>query len=148
MARARRILHPTDFSPASGPAFVKAVELARLDKAQLLVVHVVTPPIPFIAEGYLSPGTYEEFEAAARRDAESKMGKFLSRAKRAGVRVSGTVLLGAPHAAIIEIARRKKADLIVMGTHGRTGLNHLLMGSVAERVIGRAPCPVLTVRGK
>ena len=148
MARARRIIHPTDFSHASRAAFAKAVELAKREGAELLVIHVITPPTPFIGDGYVSPKTYENLEAAARRSTGSQMAKILSRAKKAGVKHSGLLLEGIPHVQITELARRKKADLIVMGTHGRTGLAHFLMGIVAERVIGRAPCPVLTVRGK
>ena len=148
MTRIRRILHPTDFSRASGAAFLKAVTLAKQDRAELLLVHVLLPPTPFIGDGYVSPRTYQELEAGARRGAERELAKVLARARKAGARARSLLLEGVPYAQITRSARSKRADLIVMGTHGRTGLSKFFLGSVAERVIALASCPVLTVRGK
>ncbi|MBI4591544.1 MAG: universal stress protein [Candidatus Rokubacteria bacterium] len=144
----RRIVHPTDFSRASRAAFAKAVGLAKVNRAELLLVHVLLPPTPFIGDGYVSPRTYEELEAAARRGAGRELAKLLARAQKARVRVKTLLLEGVAYDRIVRAARAKRADLIVMGTHGRTGLSKFFMGSVAERVIPLAPCPVLTVRGK
>lgn len=148
MKGVRRILHPTDFSRASGAAFLKAVALAKESRAQLLLVHVMLPPTPFIGDGYVSPKTYEELEAAARRSAQRELAKVAARAQKAKARVKAVLLEGVPYDRIARAARSKGADLIVMGTHGRSGLSKFFLGSVAERVIALAPCPVLTVRGK
>ena len=148
MKGVRRILHPTDFSRASGAAFLKAVALAKESRAQLLLVHVLLPPTPFIGDGYISPKTYEELEASARRGAQRELAKVVARAQKAKARVKAVLLEGVPYDRIARAARSKRADLIVMGTHGRSGLSKFFLGSVAERVIALAPCPVLTVRGK
>jgi universal stress protein A len=144
MSRARRILHATDFSPACRPALASAVELAMQDRARLLLLHVLTPPSPFLGDSL--PASYVELQAGARRDAERRLAAALVRAKKAGARVQATLVAGAPSEEIIRSARRWRADLIVIGTHGRTGIGRVFMGSVAERVLPRAPCPVLTVR--
>ncbi len=148
MKGVRRILHPTDFSRASGAAFLKAVALAKEGRAELLLVHVLLPPTPFIGDGYISPKTYEELEASARRGAQRELAKVVARAQKAKARVKAVLLEGVPYDKIARVARSKRADLIVMGTHGRSGLSKFFLGSVAERVIALAPCPVLTVRGK
>ena len=144
----KRILHPTDFSRASGAAFLKALALTRENRAELLLVHVLLPAAPLIGDGYVSPRTYAELAAAARRGAQRQLDKVLARARKAKARVKALLLEGVPYEQIARAARRKRADLIVMGTHGRTGLSKFFVGSVAERVIAVAPCPVLTVRGK
>jgi len=148
MKGVRRILHPTDFSRASGAAFLKAVALAKESRAELLLVHVLLPTTPFIGDGYISPKTYEELEASARRGAQRELAKVVAKAQKAKARVKAVLLEGVPYDRIARAARSKRADLIVMGTHGRSGLSKFFLGSVAERVIALAPCPVLTVRGK
>jgi nucleotide-binding universal stress UspA family protein len=144
----RRILHPSDFSRASGAAFKKAVEMAKSDRAQLMVVHVLSPVAPIAGEGYVSPKMYEEIAASSRAWAQKQLDKLLAKARTSGVRASGYVLEGVAHDQIARFARSKHADLLVMGTHGRSGLAKLFLGSVAGRVVAAAPCPVLTVRGK
>ncbi len=148
MSRLRRILHPTDFSRASTAAFKRAVEMARADRAELLLVHVMATTMPVMADGYLSPKVYEDMEAAARASAQKQLGALANQAKRAGARVKTLLLEGVPHDRIARAARSRKADVVVIGTHGRTGLAKLFLGSVASRVLAIAPCPVLTVRGK
>ena len=145
----RRILHPSDFSRASGAAFKKAIEMAKAGRAELMVVHVVSPVLPMAAgDGYVSPKMYEEITASTRAWAQKQLDKLLAKAKQAGVRAKGFVLEGSAHEQIARFARSKHADLLVMGTHGRSGLAKLFLGSVAGRVVAAAPCPVLTVRGK
>ena len=149
MSRLRRILHPTDFSRASGAAFKRAVAMAKADRAQLIIAHVMTPPsLALAGEGYVPPRLYEELEASARADAQKRLGALAARARKAGVRATRLVLEGVPHERMARAARSKKVDLIVIGTHGRTGLARFFLGSVAARLIARAPCPVLTVRGR
>jgi nucleotide-binding universal stress UspA family protein len=145
----RRILHPSDFSRASGAAFKKAVEMAKAAHAELMVVHVVSPVLPMAAgDGYVSPKMFEEIIASTRAWAQKQLDKLLAKAKQADVRAKGFVLEGSAHEQIARFARSKHADLLVMGTHGRSGLAKLFLGSVAGRVVAAAPCPVLTVRGK
>jgi nucleotide-binding universal stress UspA family protein len=148
MTRIRRILHPSDFSRASGAAFARAVEMAKANRAELLVAHVLSPAMPMSGEGYVSPKVYENIERSAREYAQKRLGALLAKAKKSGVRAKGLLLDGVPHERIVAAAKSKRADLIVIGTHGRTGLARFLLGSVASRVVSTAVCPVLTVRGK
>jgi nucleotide-binding universal stress UspA family protein len=147
MKRLRRVLHATDFSRASGPAFTEAVALARRDRARLLILHVLLPASPFLAGAVNLPPSYLELQVRARREAERRLGALLDRARHEGVRVEGRLAGGAPAQDILRWARRKGADLIVIGTHGRSALGRFFMGSVAERVVRLSPIPVLTVRG-
>ena len=148
MSRIRRILHPTDFSRASTPAFKRAVEMAKANRSELVVAHVLVPSMPIVGDGYISPQVYEDLDAAARSAAQKQLRKLVDRAKQAGVRAKGLLLDGVAHERIARAARAQKADLVVIGTHGRTGFAKLFLGSVASRVLAVSPCPVLTVRGK
>jgi nucleotide-binding universal stress UspA family protein len=148
MSRIRRILHPSDFSRASRMAFTKAVEMAAANRAELLLVHVLAPVVPMVGDGYLSPQIYEEIETSARTQAQKQLDTLVTAAKKGGVRAKTLLLGGVAHEQIIRAARSKRVDLIVIGTHGRTGLAKLFLGSVAGRVVSTASCPVLTVRGK
>jgi nucleotide-binding universal stress UspA family protein len=140
----RRILHPSDFSPASAPAFAKAIELAKANRAELRLVHVLDPLMP-MPDGYVSPPTYAELRKSARAWGAKHLARLCARAKRAGIRVTSSLREGTPWSEIVRAARAPRADLIVIGTHGRTGVSRLLLGSVASRVIGLARCPVLSV---
>jgi nucleotide-binding universal stress UspA family protein len=144
----RRILHPSDFSRASGAAFKKAVEMAKANRGELMLVHVVSPIIPVAGDGYVSSKMYEEIAASNRAWAQKALGKLVAKAKTSGVRAKAAVLEGSAHDQIVRFARSKHADLVVMGTHGRSGVAKLFLGSVAGRVVAAASCPVLTVRGK
>ena len=148
MSRVRRVLHPTDFSSASGAAFTKAVEMAKGNRAELWLVHVLAPVMPMLGDGYVPPKVYEEIFATAHSHAQKQLDRLTARARKASVRVKGLLVEGVPHEQITRAARSKRADLIVIGTHGRTGLAKFFLGSVAGRVVSLAPCPVLTVRGK
>jgi nucleotide-binding universal stress UspA family protein len=148
MSRLRRILHPSDFSRASGAAFARAVAMAKADRAQLLLVHVLAPPIPIAGEGYISPKVYDDLEASARKYGQKHLSVLQAKARKAGVKAVTLLLDGVAHEQIARAAKSKKADLIVIGTHGRTGLAKFFLGSVASRVVAAASCPVLTVRGK
>ena len=148
MKRIRLIMHPSDFSPASGAAFAKAVDLAKASGAELLVVHVLSTVVPMAGDGYVSPKLYQELEASNRAYGNQQLGALVARAKKAGVRARPLLLEGLAHDRIVRAARARRADMIVIGTHGRTGLAKLFLGSVAGRVVAAARCPVLTVRGK
>jgi len=144
----RRILHPSDFSAASNAAFKKAIEMAKASRAELLIVHVINPIVPVAGEGYVSPKMYEDLAASTRAWARKQLDRLLGKAKKSGVRGKGVLAEGAAHEQIARIAKTKRADLVVMGTHGRSGFAKLFLGSVAGRVVTAAPCPVLTVKGR
>jgi universal stress protein A len=144
----RNILVGTDFSSASRPAFRRAVEMAAADGAALWIAHVAAPPAPLSTEGYVLPRFYEDMMLSIRTDARKRLRTLMSRARKSGVRARSLVLNGVPHEALNRAARRHRADLMILGTHGRTGVARFLVGSVASRVVATAPCPVLTVRGR
>lgn len=147
MKKIRRVLHATDFSAASSGAFKRAVDLAKASEAELLLVHVVPLVIPIMTDGYVSPKVYDDLGAAARADGQKRLDRLVRRAREGGARVKSLLLEGVPHERIAQAARAQKADMVVIGTHGRTGFAKLVLGSVASRVLAIAPCPVLTVRG-
>jgi nucleotide-binding universal stress UspA family protein len=122
------------------------VDLARRGGAELMLVHVLAPPEVGLDDTYLASVHYEQMAHEERRAAEARLGGLSMRARRARVRASTQVLDGQPYEQIVQAAQRTRADLVVIGTHGRTGLKRLLLGSVAHRVVGLAPCPVITVR--
>jgi nucleotide-binding universal stress UspA family protein len=105
-------------------------------------MHVMTPPSPFIGEG-APPSSYLDLLALARRSAKRRLAAILSRVKQERVRAKAIFVEGLPASEILRAARR--TDLIAMGTHGRTGVSRLFLGSVAERVVRESRCPVLTV---
>ena len=147
MSRIRTILHPTDFSRASAPAFKRAVQMAKDNRAQLLILHVLAPASPMLmTDGYVPPKVYDDMEAAARAEAQKQLRRLVEKAKHSGARVKPILLEGIAHERIIQAARSRKADLVVIGTHGRTGLKRLLLGSVAEGALSRSPVSVLIVR--
>jgi nucleotide-binding universal stress UspA family protein len=143
----RRILFASDFSKASRKAFATAVKVAKTNGATLTIVHAFPPLLPLAPDQYIGPETWQQIDAQERRWAARQLAALIQKAKRSGVRAVGITLEGNPAEQINRIARRKRADLLVVGTHGRTGLAKFFLGSVANRVVATAPCPVLTVRG-
>jgi nucleotide-binding universal stress UspA family protein len=137
------ILMPTDFSPPSDHALEYGVALARQAGATIHLVHVVAHPIEIAAWPETYYAEYAGLRQQLHEDAERQLA---ARVKSiAGVKVITGVLDGSPARAIVAAARDSRCQLIVMGTHGRGGFSHLVLGSVAERVVRTAPCPVLTV---
>jgi nucleotide-binding universal stress UspA family protein len=139
MLAVHTILHPTDFSERSQYAFGLACALARDYGARLIVLHVAGVPTVAYGEGVVPPNP-EELLAEARE----QLGRI--QVPHANVRAERRLEQGDAVTAILGVAQEVNADLIVLGTHGRTGLARLLMGSVAEQVVRRASCPVLTVQ--
>jgi nucleotide-binding universal stress UspA family protein len=141
----RRIVHPTDFSTASRPAFRRAVALATANHATLSILHVL-PALPIMADAYIAPSTYTQLLESQRGQARKQLARLVAQARAGGARVTGHMIeAGVAAERIVRFARSRRADLIVMGTHGRTGLARALIGSVAGRVVAIARCPVLTV---
>jgi nucleotide-binding universal stress UspA family protein len=142
-----RILVPIDFSTHSEQALVYAGRLAARLGASIQLLHVVDDP--FLA-GAWSPEVFvadpSDVLAELRRGAAAHLAELAERLSVSGAPVHTAVLTGHPARTIVEYTEREGIDLIVMGTHGRTGLSHALLGSVAERVVRRAPCAVLTLK--
>ena len=144
----KQMLCASDFSPASRPALRLAQELARTLKARLIIFHAYEPSVPIGNGGYLPPSVMQEM-LTATRDAAAQSLKRLARSSQGkGVRISTLLAEGPAAAAIVRAAKKHRVNLVVMGTHGRTGVRRLLMGSVADRVIRTASCPVLVVGGR
>lgn len=133
------ILHPTDFSESSEFAFRVACALARDYGARLVLLHVLPPPMVVYAGGPVPAETWP-----SSQEAKEKLRQLEGQAQR--VRVESQVMEGDPVDMILRAAEETSSSLIVMGTHGRTGLGRLLLGSVAELVIRKAPCPVLSAK--
>jgi nucleotide-binding universal stress UspA family protein len=135
----RKILFPTDFSPASNGVLRHAAALARGNNATLVILHVEEPPLAY--------GSGELFYGVGEFSTEA-LQKMLDKVvpPHPAVQVVRRLVIGDPASEIPRVAKEENVDLIVMGTHGRTGLLRLLMGSVAELVVRRAHCAVLTVR--
>ncbi len=140
----KKILVATDFSAGSLPALSQALEIARRFSARLLLVHVIHDPAE--APGFYSAKkagkkVFRNMEQAARQMMEEFADKHMKNFKKSDARV----VPGLPAAQIVHLAEKEKVDLIVMGTHGRSGLTRLMLGSVADKVVRSATCPVLTV---
>jgi nucleotide-binding universal stress UspA family protein len=142
-----RILVPTDFSPPSDAALEYARILAAKFGSTLRILHVVDDPnasSEFVSDGF-APST-QEIQDALTAHARKRLEHLMTSVDRLRFHAYVDAVVGTPAAAIIDYAGATGTSLIVMGTHGRTGMAHLLMGSVAEQVVRTAPCPVLTVR--
>jgi nucleotide-binding universal stress UspA family protein len=149
-----RILAPTDFSNFSGFALEWAAYLAQCMKADLVFLHVIPEEEGKIIEEITGEGAIVRISKGLREDVLKDRQKKLtdqynmvvSREIKNVLRVEEITRIGVPFLEIIKVAKEKEVDLIVMGTHGRTGLAHVLIGSVAEKVVHHAHCPVLTVK--
>lgn len=142
----KKICCPHDFSDAADHALVYALTLAQQFGAQLHLLHVVQEIVQAVPEPGLSVLPTEEIMRDLEKGAASGLEKMVTEEWRQKVSVVRTVLHGSPFREINRYAKQQEIDLIIVGTHGRTGIAHLLMGSVAEKVVRTAPCPVLTVR--
>lgn len=143
MVDIKRILHPSDFSEFSDRALDYATQLAQKFGAELHLLHVLTDPMSLVqgpADYSLPDGFFEDLI----KQAEGALAER-PRSGGSGLKVRRVTAVGSAAGEIVRYAGENKADLIVMGTHGLTGLAHLLIGSVAERVARTAPCPVMTV---
>ncbi len=141
MMKISRILHPTDLSESSALAMEYATALARQFNAELHLLHVISDPVVTVAPpiaGFIPKGYHEEI----RKHFEQELKKL---AEDQDLKTHARVSEGTPFVEIIRYAREEGIDLIVMGTHGRSGLMSLLIGSVAENVVRKSRCPVLTV---
>ena len=142
--RLKKILVPVDFSDFSVKALKYAVRFAEQFRSELILVHVVKPV--HYPESIIIPPAMETANQERLKLARTAVTEFAKRQVPAGVESTSLARLGQPFAELTAAARECEADLIVIATHGHTGLKHLFLGSTAERVVRLAPCPVLTVR--
>jgi nucleotide-binding universal stress UspA family protein len=142
----QRVVYATDLSTISEPAWDEAKQLGHLFGAEILLLHVVPPPVILPSEGYFPPQLFEELTQSARRESEKGLDRLLGSVAGSGVKVRVRLERGPVAQRILEVAAEEAADLLVVGTHGRTGLERALLGSVADRLVRQATCPVLTVR--
>jgi nucleotide-binding universal stress UspA family protein len=142
---AKHILVPTDFSEYADQALTYAMSLAKILQARLTLLHVIhlTP----LAMGDIGASGLVSYLEEMETDANQRMQALLGRVHQEGLEGETSTVQGVPFQSIVDMASNKDIDLIVMGTHGRTGLTHVLTGSVAEKVVRLAPCPVLVTRG-
>ena len=141
----RRILFPTDFSEYADHAWSYALTFAQEFGAEVHLLHVVAPP-PRLAEAYAVNFDPEKMVKALAGEANASMDRTVEAAKSWGLIFRREVRVGVDFREIIDYVTKHDIDLIVMATHGRTGLAHALLGSVAEKVVRKSPCPVLTIK--
>ena len=141
----KNILFATDFSEGSDFAFKAALSLARKYDGKLIVIHVINEPVDL--RGFYVPHiSFDKLEEEIEQGAEKLMEKFCRTHMNDFSNYETYVLPGIPYDEIIKKAETHNADLIVLGTHGRTGLDHVLFGSTAEKVVRKSPIPVMTIR--
>ena len=140
----QRILVPLDFSDHAEPVLEWVTHLAQQHGAAVILLHAYHLPVEFqqLEGAYLPP----DFWSNVKAEAEQSLAGLARDLKQRGLEVEQLVREGYPASVIVDEAESRGADLIVIGTHGHTGLKHMLLGSIAERVVQKAPCPVLTVR--
>jgi nucleotide-binding universal stress UspA family protein len=147
MEEIRKILFATDFSDNSRYALTYALSFARKYDATLYILHVVQQPsYPLGMYAEISFDAMDKFNKNISQAVEKEMDALREKELQGFSRYECLIVNGTPFLEILRTAREKEADLIIVGTHGRTGLDHVLFGSTAEKVVRRAPCPVLSVR--
>lgn len=148
MLNLKKILYPTDFSEYSLAALPYAVSIAKQNNAELYCLHVVDmPQEEYLTSEYMVPLNVPHVpEDKVLRTARARMEKFVRENLSEIEKVESRVIVGVPFVEIIRYARDQSIDLIVIGTHGHSALAAMLLGTVAEKVVRKAPCPVLTVR--
>ena len=141
----KTILFATDFSEGSDFAFQAALSLARKYEGKLILIHIINEPVDL--RGFYVPHiSFDKLEEEIEQGAEKLMEKFCRTHIKDFSNYETFVLPGIPYDEIIKKAEEFETDLIVMGTHGRTGLDHVLFGSTAEKVVRKSPIPVMTIR--
>lgn len=142
-----RVLCPCDFSASSRAALGTASAIARRFGAELVLVHVIEPLLFPVEYGLVTAPPFDLEEQAAG-NARRELDALLSKVGQGLKGTRAEVLFGLPWQQILDCQQRTQADLVVIGTHGHTGLKHLLLGSTAERIVRHASVPVLTVKGR
>ena len=143
----KKILFCTDFSEDSHWAFTYAFDLVKTYKCKLFIFHVTPEPVhPEQLSIYLPQEKLGELRASQKKEIDRQLVTHYLKKMKRFKNYQVVLKEGEPFVEIIQMAKRESTDLIVMGTHGRTGLDHILFGSTAEKVVRKSPCPVLTIR--
>jgi nucleotide-binding universal stress UspA family protein len=143
----KTILFATDFSEGSDFAFQTALSMARKYESKLIVVHIISEPVDL--RGFYVPHiSFDKLEEEIEQGAQKLMEKFCRTQMKDFNNFESHVFPGIPYDEIIKKAAEFNVDLIILGTHGRTGLDHVLFGSTAEKVVRKSPVPVMTIRIK
>jgi nucleotide-binding universal stress UspA family protein len=145
MVAFKRIIVPTDFSEHSLRGLDYAIEIAEKFGARLKLIYVIEPLMQ-AADVSWTTVDFEQLNQAHRESAEKQLAQLLEERVPAGLTAETAIHFGKPFVEILKVAKADNADLIVMATHGRGAISHILMGSTAEKVVRKAPCPVLTVK--
>ena len=145
--RLKKILLPTDFSGCANYALPYAAAIARATKAQIICVHVVEPVVPAVGyTGLAEPLPIADISEQLEDSAERQLPKLAECEECAGLNVEEVIVHGDAAAEIVRVASEQEVDLIVISSHGRTGLGRIIFGSTAESVVRHASCPVLVVK--
>ena len=143
----KKILFPVDFSSNSYQVADYVISFARKFDAHIYLIHVLECLVPL--QGFYIPHiSVETLEEDLKKAADKKMEEFIHKKMQDSRAITSQVIIGIPHVEILKMAQEQGIDMIIMGTHGWTGLEHVIFGSVAGKVVRKAPCPVLTVRVK
>ncbi len=143
----RSILLPTDFSDCGNYALSYAASLARTFGASIICVHVIEPMVPTVGySGMTEPLPIADITDQLEDSAERELPKLAEREEVAGLKVEEMIVHGEAASEIVRVAKERNVDLIVVSSHGRTGLGRILFGSTAEAVVRHASCPVLVVK--
>ncbi len=151
MVTIKNILVPTDFSESATAAYAYAREMAAIFKSKIILIHVYEP-IVFYSEAPIGMPDLVDIEKNIHASSDQSMDRIIDQHFRGGehesLSVEKLLIQGKPFIEIIRVAKEQSVDLIIMSTHGRSALEHILLGSVTEKVVRKAPCPVLTIRSK
>ena len=141
----KKILVPQDFSEYSLHALKYAVTFAEIFKSELIVLHIVEP-IVYPADFSFGQVSIPAMEEEIRKHSEEQLTDLVAEEIPSGIKAIPIIRIGKPFIEIVEVAKTENTDLIVISSHGRTGMDHVLFGSTADKVVRKAPCPVLTIR--
>ncbi len=150
MVSIKKILLPTDFSESATAAYAYAKELASIFKSRIFLIHVYEP-IAFYSEAPIGMPDLVDIEKNIYASSYQSMERIIDQhfqAEKSEQRIEKVLIQGKPFLEIIRYAKEESADMIIMTTHGRSALEHILLGSVTEKVVRKAPCPVLTIRSQ
>ncbi|HVZ35300.1 MAG TPA: universal stress protein [Polyangiaceae bacterium] len=151
MAGLKKLLCPVDLAPSAVSAAHEAASLAKSLGAELVLLYVMADPALAVGDPLLAPGELSGYALPVlteeyRSEMDRRLRELAEQLRKDGISVSTMLVRGSPHEAIVDTADSEHADMIVMTTHGRTGVPHFLLGSVTERVVRAARVPVLTLR--